>query len=201
MAKKANETDGKKGFLVGSLLGAVTGAVAGLLLAPKSGEETRADIIKAVHKGNTELAKATHTAQKELGKRADELKKVIQDLGGKLDGDAKELLVQAQQYKADLVKKTAEIVASGKELSESANKDARKLIDDGMKLAGQLDKIIQKNANKLSEAVSAESAKLTTTKPAVKKPVSKTATQKSASKPTTKKSASNTTAKKSSAKK
>ena len=104
---------------------------------------------------------------------------------------------QAQQYKADLVKKTAEIVASGKELSVSANKDVRKLIDDGMKLAGQLDTIIKKNTDKLGATISSESTKLmsasepakkaTATKSSTKKPVSKSAPKKPVAKPVAKK--------------
>ena len=40
-----NERNGGGGFILGLLLGAVGGFVAGMVFAPKSGEETRAFIL------------------------------------------------------------------------------------------------------------------------------------------------------------
>ena len=40
-----NENDGGGGFLIGLLVGGIAGFVAGMVFAPKSGEETRAFIL------------------------------------------------------------------------------------------------------------------------------------------------------------
>lgn len=51
-----------KGIIIGATAGVVAGAIAGILLAPKSGKETRADIVNYIHeikdKIASELAKA-----------------------------------------------------------------------------------------------------------------------------------------------
>ncbi len=41
----SNNSDGGSGFMTGLLIGGLAGFVAGILLAPKSGEETRAMIM------------------------------------------------------------------------------------------------------------------------------------------------------------
>ena len=46
MAKKSKDSKFGLGVLVGAGLGAIGGAVAGILTAPKSGKETRADIAR-----------------------------------------------------------------------------------------------------------------------------------------------------------
>ena len=45
-----------KGVGVGLAVGAIAGAVAGILLAPKSGKETRADIANYVHEMKDKIA-------------------------------------------------------------------------------------------------------------------------------------------------
>jgi gas vesicle protein len=57
-----------KGIMIGASVGVLAGAIAGILLAPKSGEETRADITSYIHemkdKIAEELAKAGEVSKK-----------------------------------------------------------------------------------------------------------------------------------------
>ena len=45
-----------KGILEGAAIGVIAGAIAGILLAPKSGKETRADIAKYLHEMKDKIA-------------------------------------------------------------------------------------------------------------------------------------------------
>lgn len=45
-----------KGIVIGATAGLVAGAIAGILLAPKSGKETRADIARYVHEMKDKIA-------------------------------------------------------------------------------------------------------------------------------------------------
>lgn len=45
-----------KGIVIGAAAGVLAGAIAGILLAPKSGKETRADIAKYVHEMKDKIA-------------------------------------------------------------------------------------------------------------------------------------------------
>lgn len=51
-----------KGAAAGIALGAIAGAVAGILLAPKSGKETRKDIAKYIHEMKDKIAEELHKA-------------------------------------------------------------------------------------------------------------------------------------------
>jgi len=74
-------------FFGGFIVGAAIGAVAGILLAPKSGEETRrilADSAKDVARRADETAKQIQSkaddAVSELQKKGEEIKNKLQDL-------------------------------------------------------------------------------------------------------------------------
>ena len=68
-------------FMKGLLFGTVAGVVAGILLAPKSGEETREDIKKLAVDLKERAEDAYMSAKKEVEKKVANVKKA----GGKLD--------------------------------------------------------------------------------------------------------------------
>ena len=45
-----------KGIIIGATVGVLAGAIAGILLAPKSGKETRADITNYIHEMKDKIA-------------------------------------------------------------------------------------------------------------------------------------------------
>jgi len=74
-------------FLAGFIVGGAIGAIAGILLAPKSGEETRkilADTAQDMVKRADETAKQIQTKAddvvSDLQKKGDEIKEKLQDL-------------------------------------------------------------------------------------------------------------------------
>ena len=64
-------------FLTGFLIGGAVGAIAGVLLAPKSGEETRADIAKT----SKELYSKAEGSVKDLQAKADDVLNDLQQKG------------------------------------------------------------------------------------------------------------------------
>lgn len=110
---------------IGSTLAAVAGYVAGVLTAPKSGKETRADIRHATGEGIS-------SAEKELKKLHTELDKVIKDgkvasekAGVKAKKELKELLAKANKSK----QKAREVLSAAHEGS-AADKDLDKAVKD-----------------------------------------------------------------------
>jgi gas vesicle protein len=81
----------KMRFAVGAVIGAAAGIVAGVLTAPKSGRETRADIKAKAEDLKTNAAKHTEQAKAKATKVADDIKDrgeravadVRRDLAGK----------------------------------------------------------------------------------------------------------------------
>jgi gas vesicle protein len=90
-----------RGAALGVAAGAIAGAIAGILLAPKSGKETRKDIANYVHKMKDEIAE-------QLEKAGDFSKKKYNEVSEKVVGSYKKAKKitdrQAAEIKADLDK-------------------------------------------------------------------------------------------------
>jgi gas vesicle protein len=67
-------------FALGAVIGAAAGIIAGLLTAPKSGKETRADIKEKAGELKNEAAKRADDAKERSGEVANELKEKAVDL-------------------------------------------------------------------------------------------------------------------------
>lgn len=88
-------------FMKGLLFGTVAGVVAGILLAPKSGEETREDLRKLAVDLKERATDLYDQARKELEKKIAQVKKV----GGKIDENKyKDLVAEVvDEFKKDAV--------------------------------------------------------------------------------------------------
>ena len=67
-----NERNGGGGFLLGLLMGAVGGFVAGMVFAPKSGEETRAFIVDQSREWRDKADELTSAARERMASAASE---------------------------------------------------------------------------------------------------------------------------------
>lgn len=74
----------QKGIVAGAAIGTLIGTVGGILLAPKSGKETREDIKKSV---DTVAKKTTYTIKKTSQKAVQEVK----EIGLKIEQEAKKI--------------------------------------------------------------------------------------------------------------
>ena len=91
-----NERNGGGGFLLGLLMGAVGGFVAGMVFAPKSGEETRAFIMDQSREWRDKADELTSAARERMASAASEGRHAasrLRDTGGfsDLDLDDQEL--------------------------------------------------------------------------------------------------------------
>lgn len=108
-------------FLMGITVGAVAGAVAGILLAPKSGVETRKDIEEFTVNLSKQVEEYVLIATKSINKKI----KALQELGTKIDQTKYRALVDevVEELKADGAV-TAEV---SKKLSTQLKKDWKKV--------------------------------------------------------------------------
>ncbi len=79
----------KKSFLKGAVLGAIGGAISGILLAPKSGKQTREDIKKLAEDLGDKAEEVYLNAQKELKTKIENIKKA----GEQIDEEKYKVLV------------------------------------------------------------------------------------------------------------
>ena len=85
-----NESSGGGGFLLGILMGAVGGFVAGMVFAPKSGEETRAFILDQSREWRDKADELTSAARERMATAANEGRYAasqLRDAGGFKDLD------------------------------------------------------------------------------------------------------------------
>jgi len=104
-------------FIKGFLLGIVGGGIAGILLAPKSGAETREDIKKLAIDLKEKATDLYAEARKEIDKKIAQVKKA----GGKINEDTYKSLVSevVEEFKQD-----AEVTSSvAKKLGEQLKAD------------------------------------------------------------------------------
>jgi len=104
-------------FIKGFLLGIVGGGIAGILLAPKSGAETREDIKKLAIDLKEKATDLYVEARKEIDKKIAQVKKA----GGKINEDTYKSLVSevVEEFKQD-----AEVTSSvAKKLGEQLKAD------------------------------------------------------------------------------
>lgn len=67
-------------FALGALIGIAAGVVAGILTAPKSGKETRADLKLKAHELRDQATDATDTAKTKAVDTAEDVKAKAEDL-------------------------------------------------------------------------------------------------------------------------
>src|SRR5215831_17527352 len=128
-----------KRFAIGTVLAAAAGYVAGILTAPKSGKETRADIKNAAERGMAE-------AEKQLKKLHTELNELLMQAADKLEklkGTARTDLEKAVAA-ARLMKEKARELLSAVHEGDADDKDLQAAIKEANKAAEHLKAYLKK---------------------------------------------------------
>jgi gas vesicle protein len=124
MSKKDTGKDVKR-FALGAVLAAAVGYAAGLLTAPKSGKETRADIQHTAISGKVEAEKQLKKLHTQLSNAIDEAK----DRTGELKGKARTELDAATE-KGSVAKEKARELLSALHEGDADDKDLKKAVKD-----------------------------------------------------------------------
>jgi gas vesicle protein len=83
----------------GAIFGAVVGFMAGILTAPKSGKQTRADIKSATQHSIVQAEKKLKEAHTELSDLIEKARKILADDKGRADKQLDEAVKEAQKVK------------------------------------------------------------------------------------------------------
>jgi gas vesicle protein len=128
-----------KGFALGAVLAAAAGYVAGIMTAPKSGKETRADIKRTAAQGKTE-------AEKQLKKLHTQLTEILGDAKSqteKLKGQARKDLDSAVQKGSLAREKTRELLSALHE-GDADDLDLKKAIAEAQTAMNHLKAFLKK---------------------------------------------------------
>jgi len=135
--RKEEKQDLAKKFAIGAALSAVVGYVAGVLTAPKSGKETRDDIVDKAKEGY-------NAAEKELKKLHTELTDVLDEMGDRIDSFRNRKEVTGAVDKARDAKQKAREVLSALHDGESDDKELKQAIADATKAIQNLKDYLKK---------------------------------------------------------
>jgi gas vesicle protein len=131
-----------KRFAIGAVLAAAAGYVTGVLTAPKSGKETRADIKSAANQKMTEAERQLKKLHTELTTLLNKTKNEAADLKGKARDDYNEVVRISQNVR----EKAREVLSALHEDGAVEDKDLKKAIDDAHKAVEHLKKYAKKQA-------------------------------------------------------
>ena len=126
MANNGKNIFGK--VAIGTLIAGAAGFVAGILTAPKSGKETRADIKKTADNTVAESEKQLKKLHTELNDAIADAKKRSGDVKGKTKAELDELT-----EKATVAKQKAREILSALHEGEAHNKDLQRAMNEATK--------------------------------------------------------------------
>jgi gas vesicle protein len=135
-----------RSFWKGTFIGVLLGALAGVLLAPKSGKETRSHIKDKVKGTYLDFAERLETMSDEVGGRVDSLKEAAKELKGEAKEESQELIRRAEVLKQDLRVSATNLSKSGVEAKEGALKQVKQLLGEGADVMSELERITKKLA-------------------------------------------------------
>lgn len=128
-------------FLKGAFWGVLIGGASALLLAPKSGEETKTEIINGTKNAGRQLKKLLNDLEDYLGGQIDHLRDVAQDLRGEVGRDSQQLIERAQVLKADIGESSSSLARSTGEIGHAAMSDIKRLVSEGNQVIEELERV------------------------------------------------------------
>jgi gas vesicle protein len=128
-----------KSVAIGSTIAAIAGFVAGVLAAPKSGDQTRKDIKKAADRGRGQAEREFKKLQKDLSDTVDETKNSTEKLSARAKKELDNLVEKAQDSK----EKVREVMSAVHE-GDTDNRDLKKAIEDANDAIEHLKSYIKK---------------------------------------------------------
>jgi gas vesicle protein len=150
---KENENMKKTTFLKGTIIGAAIGALAGILLAPKSGKETQADIKRKVKGTYDDIQRKLESMSDEVSGRVDSLKEAAKELKGEAKEESQELIRRAEVLKQDLRVSATNLAESGAQTKDVAVKQVKQLLNEGSAVMSELERVTRHLANSTKNKV------------------------------------------------
>ena len=131
----------KKTFLKGTFIGILAGAVAGVLMAPKSGKETQADIKRKVKATADDVQSRLMSMTDEVTGHVDHLKAAAKDLKGEARLESQDLIKRAEVLKQDLRISSANLAKNGARTKDDAMKNVKHLMAEGAEVMKELERV------------------------------------------------------------
>lgn len=133
------KSSGSGKWAIGALVAGIAGFLAGILTAPKSGKETRADIKNVALKAKTEAEKTLKNLHSELSSRLADVKQHGEELTGKAKDEFEEIVSRAKEAK-EKVRDVLSTLHDG----DADDPDLKKALKDAKDALKNLEKFVKK---------------------------------------------------------
>lgn len=143
----------KASFVKGTIFGALVGMVAGVLLAPKSGKETREDLKRKAQSTYQDVNDQLRKLSDEVSGRVDTLKAAAKDLQGEAKEESQELIRRAEVLKQDLRVSASNLAKSGAQAKDAAMKDVKVLLAEGSDVMKELERVTRRLAGSAKDKI------------------------------------------------
>ena len=140
-------------FFKGTIIGAAIGALAGILLAPKSGKETQADIKRKVKGTYEDIQRRLEAMSDEVSGRVDTLKEAAKELKGEAKEESQELIRRAEVLKQDLRVSATNPAESGAQTKDVAVQQVKQLLSEGPAVMTEPERVTRPLANSTQKNV------------------------------------------------
>lgn len=144
------------GYFRGVIFGALVGGLAALLLAPKSGRETRKDIQGRLGEFRDDTERRISELGQDISQRTDKLKSAAKDLAGEAKQESEGLIERAEQLTSELKMASGNLAVTGKAAKDQALADIKPLIGEGADVMKELERVTRKLASSAKNKLSSE---------------------------------------------
>lgn len=147
------------GFFKGVIVGSLVGGVIALLLAPKSGKETQAELKRRARSMKSDIDTTVAELQQDLGGKIDNLKSVAKELKGEALVESQELIRRAEVLKTDLQHSASGLAKTGAGAKDEAVDSAKRLVGEGSAVLSELERLTKKMVASAKDKASASGEK------------------------------------------
>ncbi|HHX68730.1 MAG: YtxH domain-containing protein [Miniphocaeibacter sp.] len=127
---RVKQIDNAKRFAIGTVAGTLIGVAAGVLFAPKSGEETRQDIADLAKDTSDQVKEGIHVAKDNIVQKTEEITGDIKDKYAEFKDRGYTEIERVQDLTEDLVEVAKDAKDEAKEVIVEAKDDAEKVAED-----------------------------------------------------------------------
>lgn len=128
-----------KAIAIGGMIAAAAGYVAGLLTAPKSGQETREDIKRAASDSYAKAEQELRKINRQLSDVIDQARDRSEKVGARAKNEIYDLIDSARDAK-DKVREVISAIHAG----DADDKDLKRALNDAKKALDNLNKYLKK---------------------------------------------------------
>jgi gas vesicle protein len=128
-------------YVKGLFFGTLVGMLAGVLIAPKSGSETRAALKRRSRRLADDLNNRVDQLSYDLGQRVGALREVADDMTADVRERSGELITKAENLKQDLQTSATKLADNGTKAKAEVSTDVKRLISEGSDVMNELENL------------------------------------------------------------